>query len=491
VLSSASPALRIKKLGTRHGGASRKSGQRSVVAQAEELCGNGRGGVLVWPAPRPLRPVLESGISRGRTLVVTPSVGFARTIAQALRREGLSVALMPDDWQRAAEGVDVVVGARSAVWASIPELKSIIVLDEHDERLQDERSPTWHARDVAIERARALGVPCVLVSPLPTVSATHWAGAEAVSFVEQVAGDWPSIEVVDPYSDLGDEEKPQFGLLSSRLIEVLRDKSQTVVCILNTKGRSRLLSCKACKAIIRCEDCDAAVIQNEEGLLECNRCGAHRPSTCQSCSSNALALLRKGVAKMRDEIEKAALRQVVELSADTAIAANAASQVYIGTEAALHRVSSADVVVFLDFDNELFAPTYRAGEQAWTLLIHAIRLLKGSSKALIVLQSQDASNPQYNDFVVPVPQQLIEREQLKRKAMQLPPYTAMARMVFADSSFNPADWAHCKLSFSSSTQPGEFLVRAENDTVLSQGVSQLRAELPSRFRCYVDPMRYA
>jgi len=447
--------------------------------------------VLVWPAPRPLRPVLESGISRGRTLVVTPSVGFARTIAQALRREGLSVALMPDDWQRAAEGVDVVVGARSAVWASIPELKSIIVLDEHDERLQDERSPTWHARDVAIERARALGVPCVLVSPLPTVSATHWAGAEAVSFVEQVAGDWPSIEVVDPYSDLGDEEKPQFGLLSSRLIEVLRDKSQTVVCILNTKGRSRLLSCKACKAIIRCEDCDAAVIQNEEGLLECNRCGAHRPSTCQSCSSNALALLRKGVAKMRDEIEKAALRQVVELSADTAIAANAASQVYIGTEAALHRVSSADVVVFLDFDNELFAPTYRAGEQAWTLLIHAIRLLKGSSKALIVLQSQDASNPQYNDFVVPVPQQLIEREQLKRKAMQLPPYTAMARMVFADSSFNPADWAHCKLSFSSSTQPGEFLVRAENDTVLSQGVSQLRAELPSRFRCYVDPMRYA
>ncbi len=384
-----------------------------------------------------------------------------------------------------------MVGARSAVWASIPELKSIIVLDEHDERLQDERSPTWHARDVAIERARALGVPCLLVSPLPTVSATHWAGAEAVSFVEQVAGDWPSIEVVDPYSDLGDEEKPQFGLLSSRLIEVLRDKSQTVVCILNTKGRSRLLSCKACKAIIRCEDCDAAVIQNEEGLLECNRCGSHRPSTCQSCSSNALALLRKGVAKMRDEIEKAALRQVVELSADTTIAANAASQVYIGTETALHRVSSADVVVFLDFDNELFAPTYRAGEQAWTLLIHAIRLLKGSSKALIVLQSQDASNPQYNDFVVPVPQQLIEREQLKRKAMQLPPYAAMARMVFADPLFNPTDWAHCKLSFSSSTQPGEFLVRAENDTVLSQGVSQLRAELPSRFRCYVDPMRYA
>jgi primosomal protein N' (replication factor Y) len=418
-------------------------------------------------------------------------VGFARTIAQALRREGLSVALMPDDWQRAAEGVDVVVGARSAVWASIPELKSIIVLDEHDERLQDERSPTWHSRDVAIERARALGIPCLLVSPLPTVSATHWAGSQAVRFVEPVPGDWPAIEVVDPYSDLGDEEKPQFGLLSSRLIEVLRDKSKTVVCILNTKGRSRLLSCKSCKAIIRCENCDAAVIQNEEGLLECNRCNAHRPATCQSCSSNALALLRKGVAKMRDEIEKAALRQVVELSAETTVAANAASLVYIGTEAALHRVSSADVVVFLDFDNELFAPTYRAGEQAWTLLIHAIRLLKGSSNALIVLQSQDASNTQYNDFVSPEPQLLIEREQNKRKVMQLPPYTAMARVVFADPTFSPANWAHCKLAFSSSVKTAEFLVRAENDEALSQGIAQLRDELSTRFRCYVDPMRYA
>ena len=491
VLSSASPSLRIKKLGTRHSGAARKSGQRGVVAEAEELFDNQRGGVLVWPAPRPLRPVLESGISRGRTLVVTPSVGFARTIAQALRREGLSVALMPDDWQRAAEGVDVVVGARSAVWASIPELKSIIVLDEHDERLQDERSPTWHSRDVAIERARALGIPCLLVSPLPTVSATHWAGSQAVRFVEPASGDWPSIEVVDPYSDLGDEEKPQFGLLSSRLIEVLRDKSKTVVCILNTKGRSRLLSCKACKAIVRCEKCDAAVIQNEEGILECNRCGAHRPATCQSCSSNALALLRKGVAKMRDEIEKAALRQVVELSAETTVAANAASLVYIGTEAALHRVSSADVVVFLDFDNELFAPTYRAGEQAWTLLIHATRLLKGSSKALIVLQSQDASNKQYADFVSPDPQLLIEREQKKRKVMQLPPYAAMARVVFADPTFNPADWAHCKLAFSSSVKTAEFLVRAENDETLSQGIAQLRDELSTRFRCYVDPMRYA
>ncbi len=75
--------------------------------------------------------------------------------------------------------------------------------------------------------------------------------------------------------------------------------------------------------------------------------------------------------------------------------------------------------------------------------------------------------------------------------MQLPPYAAMARMVFADSSFNPADWAHCNLSFSASAKPTEFLVRAANNELLTQGIKQLRGEFSGRFRCYVDPMRYA
>jgi hypothetical protein len=92
---------------------------RQTIAEVDDVVGRG-GGVVVWPPARPVRGVLESALSRGRTLVVCPGVGTARTIATALRREGLTVALMPDDWQRAAEGVDVVVGARSTVWAPCP-----------------------------------------------------------------------------------------------------------------------------------------------------------------------------------------------------------------------------------------------------------------------------------------------------------------------------------------------------------------------------------
>ena len=110
----------------------------------------------VPPLVDPLPIVME--IARcGPCIVVHPTPLAARAIASRLRKAGLRVALLPDDWAQAAAGVDVVVGGRSAVWAPCPGLHSVVVLDEHDEALQDERSPTWHARDVAIERAARAG----------------------------------------------------------------------------------------------------------------------------------------------------------------------------------------------------------------------------------------------------------------------------------------------------------------------------------------------
>ena len=124
----------------------------------------------VPPNTDPL-PVVLAAAANGPTIVVHPAVAAARAIAKRLRRNGLTVALVADEWDRAAGGVDVVVGTRVAVWAPCPDLAGIVVLDEHDEALQEERTPTWHARDVAIERAARAGAACVLVSPSPTVSA--------------------------------------------------------------------------------------------------------------------------------------------------------------------------------------------------------------------------------------------------------------------------------------------------------------------------------
>ena len=110
---------------------------------------------------RPARRSSLAAAALGPTLVVDarrstrPGCSAAR-----LRRAGLTVAVAArGTGPRAAGGVDVVVGARAAAWAPVPGLAAVVVLDEHDEALQEERAPTWHARDVAVERARRAGVP--------------------------------------------------------------------------------------------------------------------------------------------------------------------------------------------------------------------------------------------------------------------------------------------------------------------------------------------
>lgn len=491
VLATASPDKRVKTL---RASARRASGRsapadRAISAEADELLSRG-GGVLVLPPMRPIRPVLESALRRGPVLVVCPAVSFGRTIATALRREGLSVALMPDDWQRAAEGVDVVVGARSAVWAPCVDVASIVVLDEHDERLQDERSPTWHVRDIAVERASRAGVPCLLVSPLPTASALHWAGEQRTTVVEASDGDWPHIDVVDPFTDVADQrsddEAPKFGLVSSSLMAELRDPTRTVVCVLNVKGRARLLACKSCHAVARCEHCDAAMRDIGTERLECPACGHQRPFVCSGCGSGALSMLRKGVTRAAEEIAAAANRPVRDITGSTETASNTSAGIYVGTEAVLHRVASADVVAFLDFDNEVFAPTYRAAEHAWSLIVLAARLLRSAPNGRIILQSNDATNPLLREFVAPDPRRVLDAEMSKRRELSLPPFSHMMRVLVDDHVPPVLDRPPLGIAVARSGK-NAYLVKSHDVDLLAEFAQQVRNQ---HARVHADPPRY-
>ena len=141
-----------------------------VSPATRELLASG-GGVLRLPPRADVMPTLLAAVGVGPTLVVAPERDVVALLATRLRRAGVSVAVVPDDWAMAAGGVDVVIGTRSAAWAPCPDLAAAVVLDEHDEALQNERTPTWHARDVVVERCRRAGVPFVLVSPAPTLTA--------------------------------------------------------------------------------------------------------------------------------------------------------------------------------------------------------------------------------------------------------------------------------------------------------------------------------
>ncbi len=433
----------------------------------------------VPPLIDPLPMVIE--IARcGPCIVVHPTPLAARAIASRLRKAGLRVALLPDEWAQAAAGVDVVVGGRSAVWAPCPDLHSVVVLDEHDEALQDERSPTWHARDVAIERATQASAACVLISPIPTATALRWAGDRVVepSASDSVAG-WPFIEVVDRT----DEEPWKRSLVSSQLIAALRDPLKRVVCVINTVGRARLLACRSCRSLQRCANCDAAVAQRDDGTLSCSRCGTTRPLVCQECGSSAMALMKPGVTRLREELEAAANRPVVSVTGDTDELP--AGDVYIGTEAVLHRVRGVDVVAFLDFDAELLAPRYRAAEQAMALLVRAGRLVgRRSGGGKVIVQT---FVPDHEVIVAALrarPECVAETELARRRLLGLPPFRALAAIDGAGA----VEFA-VAIGLEFATTAKGVLVRADTWDVLGHALAETPRPKGSRLRVAVDPPR--
>ena len=390
------------------------------------------------PACSP-RSLLLTAASKGSVLVVIPTLNRARIMAASLRESGLSVAVMPGDWAVAAGGVDVVIGARSAVWSSAPMLKSIVVIDEHDDALQEERSPSWHARDVAIERANKLGIACILVSPVPSLRALHGvAGSVASLDPATEMSHWPQIRVIDRRLD----ERWSSSMLSSELIEQLRDHSRRIVCVLNVKGRARLLACGSCRELVRCDVCEAAMTMSTTKQLECPRCAMVRPAVCVKCGSGKLAVIKAGVSRLREELAAAAGRridEVVEVSAGDSAdksgndtngeVVDQTKMLFVGTEAALHRVRDVDTVVFLDIDQEISAPRYRAAEITLTLVVHAARLVaRKKSGGLVMIQSMLADHALLRGIAVHDLSEFVYEEMARRQLMQLPPYGALAQV---------------------------------------------------------------
>lgn len=442
---------------------------------------DGGGGAVRLPPVDDLLPSITTVARLGPVLVVHPSIEAARALAGRLRRLGLRVALHPDQWAAATAGVDVVIGARAAAWAPCAGLAAIVVADEHDESLQEERSPTWHARDVAIERAARAGVPCVLISPSPTVTALHWAGRRFArpAVVDERAG-WPIIEVVDR----GEEETGRRSLLSSPVIQALRDHDRRVVCVLNTTGRARLLGCRSCRSIQRCQRCDAAVGQRDDLVLECRRCGTTRPPVCPVCGSSALGNVRPGVTRAREEIEAAAARPVVAVTGASDVHLGTAD-VFVGTEAVLHRVDRASVVAFLDLDGELLAPRYRAAEQAMALLIRAARLVGGrAGGGRIVVQTDVADHDVIRAVVHTDPSRLARAEAARRRDLGLPPFAALAAV-----SGPGADEFVAASGLPSSTSGPLTLVRTERWDELGPVLAATPKPRGSRLRVEVDPPR--
>lgn len=418
-LRTASPPRVVVRLGD-----ARFSGLRPEPRSpaTTELLGSG-GGTMRLPPTADHLPVIWSALERGPCLVIVPGLEQVAILAGRLRRAGVTVAVLPDDWAAAAAGVDVVVGTRTAAFARLPQVSVIVVIDEHDERLQSESTPTWHAREVALERGARLGVPVVLVSPVPSVEAQRGRAWRAPDRERERRG-WPHIEIVD----LAADDPRQRGLISSRLIEELRDGTRRVVCIVNTVGRSRLLACSACRELVRCERCDGICSADAAGDLTCRRCGASRPAVCVACGASAFRNLRPGVARLAEEMAAAAGRTVVDVEAARHDAgATIDAPVVVGTEAALHRVGHADTVVICDLDDELLAARYTASARTAALLALAARRVgRAESGGRVILQTRMIDHPAITALAELDLDRWSDIERAQRSVLGLPPFGSIA-----------------------------------------------------------------
>ena len=431
--------------------------------------------------------LLAAALRRGDVLLVVPEVAEAARLAGWVRRRGVPAALLPEDWAQAAAG-GVAVGTRAAVFGPMPRLEAIVVLDEHDESLVAEGSPTWSAREVAVERARRAGIPCVLVSPIPTLEAHELASGEPLTLPRHVEREgWPNLEVVDQR----DPEVGRHGLLTAALVARLRSCDRAV-CVLNRKGRARLLACAGCGEPVVCDACGAAAVDRAGGGLECPRCGARRPRVCSGCGSMRLKTLRAGVGKLREELEVLLGETVTELAGATRSGEleEPAARIVIGTEAALHREPRADLVAFLDFDQELSATRYRANEQAMALLARAARLVgPRSGGGRLVVQSRRPDHPVLLAARAADPGPLSSHDRRLRRQLGFPPFGALAEVAGAAAGeFMERLGRPIGLEISALGE-GSWVVRATNHKHLLDALNAVERP-PGHLRLAIDPLRF-
>ncbi len=465
-------------------------GPRTLPAPPADLANDiaevfGRPGVTVVRTPpnADLFPWLLGAAALGDGIVVTPSIGMARFLGGQLRRAGGRVALAGRDWALGAAG-GTVIGARKAAWGRVRQLAYSVVIDEHDERLQEERNPTWHARDVAIERARRAGAPAVLLSPAPSPVALRLADHVIAPSRSAERASWPIVEVVDRR----DGDPARGGLFSDELVRVLRSTTNRVICVLNRKGRSPMLACAGCGELVRTHDGERLMSEVDGELVGPG--GERRPLVCANCGGTKLKRLRLGVSRAREELEALAGEPVAEVTSEVDAADVGRERILIGTEAVLHRVNNADAVVFLDFDQELLAPRYRAGEQAMSLIVQAARLVgPRAGGGRILIQTRTPDHRVLRGALSADPGSFASEESALREAMSFPPFGALAEIGgppagdFVEPLLDRLD-----INVLGPRDDGRYLLRADGPDELAT----VLAETPrpkGRLRVAVDPPR--
>lgn len=418
---------------------------------------------------------IEDCLSLGkRAIVLVPEISLTpQTVGRFSDRFGDRIAVLHsrlsagerfDEWRRIRLGLaDIVIGARSAVFAPVEHLGLIIIDEEHESSYQSESQPRYLAGEVAAKRVKSIGGALVLGSATPSLISYSRALSGKYRLLElpdRVAGrPLPDVEIVNMRDELlmGNN-----GIFSDKLTERLSEclaMGQQAMLFINRRGYATFVSCRSCGYVLKCDNCDISMTYHKtESRTRCHYCGAVKPlpKECPNCRKPFIKQFGIGTEQVEETVHRL-FPSVRTLRMDTDTMREKGSyekllsafhrgeaQVLIGTQmiAKGHDFPNVTLVGVVAADTTLNLPDYRAPERTFQLLTQvAGRAGRDNLPGHVVLQTYEPNHPiirfaKEQDYAG-----FFHYEIAQRRKMLYPPFSLFVRIVFADREDRKAEHA--------------------------------------------------
>jgi len=403
---------------------------------------------------------IQNVLNKGQeAIVLVPEISLTPQMVTRFKgRFGSKVAVMHsalsagekyDEWRRIhRKEVQVVVGARSAVFAPFENLGIIIIDEEHESTYKQEDQPRYHARDVAIHRGQTNNCPVLLGSATPALESYARATKNVYTLStlkERTNGKaMPHVEVVDMRKELHAGNRTMFSRILMEKIDKCLENGEQIVLLLNRRGYSTFIMCRDCGHVKECPHCDIALTYHKNShMLKCHYCSyeEHVPVTCPECQSDSIRYFGTGTQRVEESLSKLIPNaSVIRMDVDTTRRKGAhekllkqfaqkQADILLGTQMIAKGLDFENVTLVgvLTADSMLHLPDFRSSEKTFQLLTQVSgRAGRHELPGEVIVQTYTpdhysidlASQYNFNEFY--------KREMSMRKAFKYPPYYYLA-----------------------------------------------------------------
>jgi len=362
-----------------------------------------------------------------------------------------------DEWRRIYKGqAQIVIGARSAVFSPVKNLKLIIIDEEHEHTYKSEITPKYDARDIAKLRLEGVDGLLILGSATPSIESYFKAKNGEYNLVEihkrANKGVLPQVNIVDMRSELKKGNRSVFSQILLEEIALNLEQKNQIILFINRRGHSTFVSCRACGYVAKCLDCDITLTYHYyNNSLSCHYCGKNYiiPSKCPKCKSQYIKYFGAGTEKVETEIKKYFPKaRVLRMDMDTTRYKGAHEDIYrafkngdadilIGTQMIAKGMDFKNVTLvgIITIDTILNLPDYKAAERAFQLISQvAGRAGRGEKLGKVIIQTYEPENPviqfaSFHDY-----KSFYEYEIKMRQLMNNPPFTDILYLLLTSQN---------------------------------------------------------